>query len=136
MRKLCRFLDPIMALPCTAAILLSLLALPARCAETPLLLRPARVFDAEDGRVHEGWVVLVTAERITAAGPASQVQAPANAVVMDLQGMTLLPGLMDIHSHIFLHAYSEALWDDQVLKEPVAYRSVRRPRVGHVPPPA
>jgi imidazolonepropionase-like amidohydrolase len=38
--------------------------------------------------------------------------------------MTLLPGLMDIHSHIFLHPYNETSWDDQVLKEPVAYRSV------------
>ncbi len=38
--------------------------------------------------------------------------------------MTLLPGLMDLHSHLFLHPYNEALWDDQVLKEPVAYRSI------------
>jgi imidazolonepropionase-like amidohydrolase len=45
-------------------------------------------------------------------------------VIIQLAGMTLLPGLMDIHSHIFLHPYNEASWDDQVLKEPVAYRSV------------
>ncbi len=124
MKNSCRLLDPILAMRCTAAILLSLLALPAQSAENPLLLRPARVFDAEDGRVHEGWVVLVTAERITAVGPSNQVQAPVNAVTIDLQGLTLLPGLMDIHSHIFLHPYNETLWNDQVLKEPLAYRTI------------
>jgi imidazolonepropionase-like amidohydrolase len=38
--------------------------------------------------------------------------------------MTLLPGLIDAHSHVFLHPYNEALWDDQVLKEPLAYRTI------------
>ena len=93
-------------------------------AENPLLLRPARVFDAEDGRTHDGWVVLVTGDRITAAGPVDQIRAPANASTIDLAGMTLLPGLMDIHSHIFLHPYNETLWNDQVLKEPLAYRTI------------
>ena len=88
------------------------------------LLKPARVFDAEDGKVHDGWVVLVRGERIAAVGPAAQVQAPAGTQTIDLAGMTLLPGLMDIHSHIFLHPYNETLWNDQVLKEPLAYRTV------------
>lgn len=88
------------------------------------LLSPARVFDAEDGQTHEGWAVLVTSNKIAAVGPAAQIQAPANATNISLPGMTLLPGLMDIHSHIFLHPYNEALWNDQVLKEHVAYRSV------------
>ena len=43
--------------------------------------------------------------------------------------MTLLPGLMDIHSHIFLHPYNETLWNGQVLKEPLAYRTVRDVRL-------
>jgi imidazolonepropionase-like amidohydrolase len=42
--------------------------------------------------------------------------------------MTLLPGLMDIHSHIFLHPYNETLWNDQVLKEPLAYRTIEAVR--------
>jgi imidazolonepropionase-like amidohydrolase len=53
------------------------------------------------------------------------MKAPSDAVKIELAGMTLLPGLMDIHSHIFLHPYNETLWADQVLKEPVAYRSAR-----------
>src|SRR5881392_345970 len=75
--------------------------------------------------VHEGWVVLTEGERIAAAGPASAVQRPALAQVIDLPGATLLPGLMDVHSHLFLHPYNETLWDDQVLKEAVPYRTLR-----------
>ncbi len=89
-----------------------------------ILLRPARVFDAEDGKVHEGWVVLVKGERIAAVGPRAQVAVPEGAKTVDLEGMTLLPGLMDIHSHIFLHPYNETLWNDQVLKEALAYRTI------------
>ncbi len=98
--------------------------------KNPTLLIPERVFDAVDGAVHEGWMVLVTGQKITAAGPKAEVKPPANAVTIQLPGMTLLPGLMDIHSHIFLHPYNEALWNDQVLKEPVAYRAVEA--VNHV----
>lgn len=89
------------------------------------LLVPAKVFDSEDGKTHEGWSVLVISNRIAAVGPSSEVKTPDNTVRIDLSGMTLLPGLMDIHSHIFLHPYDETLWADQVLKEPVAYRSAR-----------
>lgn len=99
-----------------------------RAPEAATLLRPARVFDAEDGKSHDGWVVLVRGERIAAVGPAAQVQAPPDTRTIDLAGMTLLPGLMDIHSHIFLHPYNETLWNDQVLKEPPAYRTIEAVR--------
>jgi imidazolonepropionase-like amidohydrolase len=92
---------------------------------TTFLLIPARVFDGETGNTHEGWTVLVNSNRIVAVGLASQVYAPPETARVELPDTTLLPGLMDIHSHLFLHPYSETLWDDQVLKEPVAYRSVR-----------
>lgn len=88
------------------------------------LLKPASVFDSDDGKIHEGWVVLVRGEKIDAVGPASSVPTPTEAKTIELAGMTLLPGLMDIHSHIFLHPYNETLWNDQVLKEPLAYRTV------------
>jgi imidazolonepropionase-like amidohydrolase len=90
----------------------------------PVLLRPAQVWTAGEP-AHPGWVVLTEGARITAVGPAAAVHAPAAAQVIDLPGATLLPGLMDIHSHLFLHPYNETLWNDQVLKEPVPYRTLR-----------
>ncbi len=98
--------------------------------ETIHVLAPAHVFDGVEGRLHEGWVVIVTGKTISAAGPFEQVTIPGNAQRIELPGLTLLPGLSDIHSHIFLHPYNETLWNDQVLKEAPAYRTVRA--VNHV----
>ncbi|HXW74255.1 MAG TPA: amidohydrolase family protein [Steroidobacteraceae bacterium] len=89
-----------------------------------ILLRPAQVWSAGEP-LHQGWVVLTEGRRIAAVGAASAVHAPAGAQTIDLPGATLLPGLMDIHSHLFLHPYNETSWNDQVLKEPVPYRTLR-----------
>ncbi len=89
-----------------------------------VLLRPARVWTAGEP-LHPGWVVLTDGARIAAVGPAAVVRAPPGAEVIELPDATLLPGLMDIHSHLFLHPYNETLWNDQVLKEPVPYRTLR-----------
>jgi imidazolonepropionase-like amidohydrolase len=94
-------------------------AVPA-AAET-LLLRPAQVFDGT--ALHPGWSVLVEGDRIAAAGP--NLAAPSGAQVIDLPGATLMPGMIEGHSHLFLHPYNEALWDDQVLHEPLALRTAR-----------
>jgi imidazolonepropionase-like amidohydrolase len=90
-----------------------------------MLLKPTRVFDGINTEPHDGWVVLVRGDKIEAAGPADQVKAPDNARVIDLPGMTLLPGLIDAHSHLFLHPYNETPWDDQVLRESLALRVAR-----------
>lgn len=90
----------------------------------PVLLEPDRVFDATGEEAHAGWVVLVEGDTIAAVGPAAQVHAPGGARIVHLAGTTLLPGLIDAHSHIFLHPYDETLWNDQVLKEPAPYRTV------------
>jgi imidazolonepropionase-like amidohydrolase len=87
------------------------------------LLRPAQVFDGVDPAPHTGWSVLVEGDKIAAAGP--NIAAPADAKVIDLPGTTLMPGMIEGHSHIFLHPYNETLWDDQVLHEPLALRTAR-----------
>ncbi|HEX6306853.1 MAG TPA: amidohydrolase family protein [Longimicrobiales bacterium] len=92
---------------------------------TATLLRPARVYDPAEAALHEGWVVLVRGDRIEAAGPAARVGSPAGARVLELPGLTLLPGLIDLHAHLLLHPYDEASWDDQVLREPEALRVAR-----------
>ena len=97
---------------------------PKQRAAHPFLLVPQRVFGTADELVHENWAVLVNGRKIAKVGPRTEMEPPPDAIMMELPQMTLLPGLMDIHSHIFLHPYNEALWNDQVLKEPLAYRSV------------
>jgi imidazolonepropionase-like amidohydrolase len=93
----------------------------AKKADTFYLLKPDHVFDGEQMR--EGWQVLVKNHTIEAAGPA--VNAPKEATVISLKGSTLLPGLIEGHSHLFLHPYNEVPWDDQVLKESRAERTAR-----------
>src|SRR5213594_3809505 len=98
-------------------------------AQTPApqsyVLRPARVFDGESAQLHDGWVVVVRGEKIEATGPVSSVRTPAGVRSIDLPGMTLMPGLIDAHSHVLLHPYSETSWNDQVAHEPLALRIAR-----------
>src|SRR6266850_790556 len=86
------------------------------------VLKPARVFDGDT--MHDGWAVRVKGERIDAAGPDAGV-APVGAKIVDLPGTTLTPGLVEGHSHILLHAYSETSWTDQVAREGLALRVAR-----------
>jgi len=118
------------------ALCASSLALAANAADNPpattatYLLQADRVFDARSEQTHPGWAVLVSGEKIAAVGPADQIKMPAGTRVIDMPGTTLMPGLIDAHSHIFLHPYNETLWNDQVLKEPLAYRTIEA--VNHV----
>jgi imidazolonepropionase-like amidohydrolase len=91
-------------------------------APAAMLLKPARVFDGE--AMHQGWAVRVAGDHIEAAGPAATVDA-AGAKVVELAGATLMPGLVEGHSHILLHAYNETAWNDQVLHEGLALRAAR-----------
>src|SRR5690349_3990414 len=90
-------------------------------ADEPVLLVPERVFDGK--AMHAGWQVLVRGERIVATG--ARVDVPADARRLELNGMTLLPGLIEGHGHLFLHPYNETSWDDQVLHESLALRTAR-----------
>jgi len=93
--------------------------------QTVYLLKPAKIFDGESAELHEGWVVLVRGEKIEAVGPANEVKAPPDAKVIDLPGMTLMPGLIDAHTHVLLHPYSETVWNDQVAREALSLRVAR-----------
>ena len=95
---------------------------PSREPATTTILKPARVFDGDT--VHDGWAVRVTGDRIEAAGPLGNIDASGGKVV-DLPGLTLMPGLIEGHSHILLHAYNEVSWTDQVSKEGLALRVAR-----------
>jgi imidazolonepropionase-like amidohydrolase len=93
--------------------------------ETLYLLKPEHVFDGESAQLHDGWVILVRGEKIEAVGPASEIKVPTDAKVIDLPGLTLLPGLIEAHSHVMLHPYSETPWNDQVAHESLSLRTAR-----------
>ena len=86
------------------------------------LLRPAAVFDGKD--LHTGWGVLVRGDKIEAAGPAADISAPHDVRTIDLPNDTLIPGLIEGHSHLFLHPYNETPWNDQVTNESLSFRTV------------
>jgi imidazolonepropionase-like amidohydrolase len=111
-------------LPRLLPALALLLAAPLAAQQpSAVLLRPDRVFDGTES--HAGWVVLVRDSLIAAAGPAASVAAPADARVIELPGTTLMPGMIEGHSHLLLHPYNETSWDDQVLREPQSLRVAR-----------
>lgn len=95
------------------------------------VLKPDRLFDGTT--LHEGWCVAVRDSVIVFVGVADRLTPALTAmnhssdsiVTYSLQGMTLLPGFIEGHSHILLHAYNETPWDDQVLRESRAERIAR-----------
>ncbi|MGE0812504.1 MAG: amidohydrolase family protein [Vicinamibacterales bacterium] len=109
-----------------AAAVLAALAAPfpgAAQAPPAQVLQPARVYDGT--AMHEGWGVVVRGRTIEAAGPLASLAVPAGAERVALPGLTLMPGLIEGHSHLLLHPYNETVWNDQVLREPLAYRVAR-----------
>ncbi|WP_299800049.1 amidohydrolase family protein [uncultured Maribacter sp.] len=87
------------------------------------LLKPDQVFDGSE--LHTNWVVLVEGNQITYAGNANGINLPNNTTEIDLTGNTLMPGIIEGHSHVLLHPYNETDWNDQVLKESPVERAVR-----------
>ncbi|MDN3581493.1 metal-dependent hydrolase family protein [Mucilaginibacter flavus] len=111
----------------TSAITLLLFCLRAfaqiTTTESYTLLKPDRVFDGE--QMHAGWWVLVKGNRIEAAGEPSSIKPLDNVKEINLAGNTLMPGLIEGHSHLFLHPYNETTWNDQVQTESRAERTAR-----------
>ena len=87
------------------------------------VLQPDRVFDGTE--MHEGWAVLVEGDKISSAGPKESIKIPKDAKLISMSGTTLLPGLIEGHSHLLLYPYNITDWDTQVLKESDSYRTVR-----------
>ncbi len=96
-----------------------------------LLLAGAAVLDQDGERLLPARDVLVANGRIVAIGPAGTVAPGGGAaggvppVRVDLAGKVLVPGLIDLHTHLLLHAYDETPWNDQVLKESLELRTLR-----------
>ncbi len=108
-------------------ILTSFLLLSANLlfAQTPksYYLTADRIFDGEV--THTGWAVVVEADKIISIGPKEKIKEWAGSIKINYPNSTLLPGLIEGHSHLLLYPYNITDWDTQVLKETDAYRTAR-----------
>lgn len=106
-----------------AGLLLTAAAATAQTKDTALLLKPDRVFDGVS--VHANWAVLVEGNLISAAGEMGSIHPSGPVKIIELKGKTLLPGLIEGHSHLLLHPYNETKWDEQVMNEARSERVAR-----------
>ncbi|MGA7340939.1 MAG: amidohydrolase family protein [Terracidiphilus sp.] len=116
MRQL--FLRSSLFAPCLA-VALALATASAQQASAPIVLHAARLLDVSTGNILSPGEILVVGERIKAAGVS--VDHPQGARVIDLGDVTLLPGLIDAHVHLFLHPGAEDL---QTVEESVPWRTI------------
>jgi imidazolonepropionase-like amidohydrolase len=108
------------------AIPLLLLAVPLSFVSVKaeaLVLAGARVLDPDGERWLTGRAVLIEEGRIAKIVPLEEIGSTDRRI--DLGGLYLIPGLIDLHTHLLLHPYDEASWDDQVLREPLELRTIR-----------
>ena len=98
-------------------------SLPAPQARTTerLAIRAGRLFDGKSDALRRQQVVLIEGSRIVQVGSASDVHTPPGTEVLDLTNVTLLPGLIDGHTHVFT---SGPDLDEQMLREPLQYRTL------------
>jgi len=115
---------PTLAVGALALVLAGALGAQTVQPEGRTLIIPERMFDSETGSTRTGWGVIVGGRKIQAVGPVADLRANAVDEVIELAGATLLPGLIEAHSHILLHPYDETLWNDQVLTESRSYRTI------------
>jgi imidazolonepropionase-like amidohydrolase len=106
-------------LTCVACFFLLSIAARAQQSAAPIVLHAARLLDVATGNMLSPGEVLVEGERIKAVG--KSVNHPQGAKVIDLGNTTLLPGLIDVHVHLFLHPGAEDL---QTVEESVPWRTI------------
>jgi imidazolonepropionase-like amidohydrolase len=97
----------------------------ARAGTESILVTGARVLDPRGDRWIDDAAVLVRDGRIAVVEPAADRSALGAARRVDAKGLYLLPGLIDLHSHLLLHPYDETPWNDQVLEESIELRTIR-----------
>src|SRR5262245_45151053 len=116
-----------MRLSVTAAIVAAVVSSSAPRAQQSIppaivVLKPAAVLDPQTGQLVRGAVVLVRGERIETVGPS--VTPPPGARIIELGGLTLLPGLIDAHTHVLLQPEDE-VWPPPVVYKTQSFRAIQ-----------
>ena len=91
--------------------------------QTKYYITAPRLFDGEV--MHKDWALIIENNKIINVGPVEQLKVPEGSVKINYPNATILPGLIEGHSHLMLYPYNITDWDTQVLKEPDSYRTVR-----------
>jgi len=112
------------------ALLLPVASAAAQNRPSDLFLTNARVLDPTGERWLDHRTLIIHDGRIAKIAPAAEVTPPEGAKTIDLSGLSIVPGLIDLHTHLLLHPYNEAAWNDQVLKEPLEFRVIRAVAAG------
>src|SRR6266849_6756557 len=89
---------------------------PQARAKDRIAIRAGRLFDGKSDDLKKQQVILIEGTRIVQVGPANDVHIPAGTEVLDLTSATVLPGLIDGHTHVFT---SGPDLDEQMLREPL-----------------
>jgi imidazolonepropionase-like amidohydrolase len=117
-------LRPSVALAIILAILAALL-MPARTrAADDTYIRAGQLLDVRNGRMLTNQIIVIHGDKIASVSPAPQIQIPAGANVIDLSHSTVLPGLIDCHTHIMLADTDDSHYDDILLKQSWQYRTI------------
>lgn len=91
--------------------------------QAQIVLQPDQIFDGI--AMHKDWIVIVQGNKIDYVGSPNNISIPENSNIILLKDKTLMPGIIEGHSHLLLHPYNETSWNDQVLKESSVERSIR-----------
>jgi imidazolonepropionase-like amidohydrolase len=93
-------------------------------ATKPVAIRAGRLFDPGSASLLTDQIIIIRGERIAEVGPAGSVAIPSGAELIDLRQATVLPGMIDAHTHLFLTGESGGRYDEQLLKESWQYRTI------------
>ena len=106
------------------ALIASATTLAAPPPDTDTYIRAGHLLDVRAGKMLSNQIIVIHGEKIASIAPADQVQIPAGANVIDLTQSTVLPGLIDCHTHIMLADTDDSHYDDILLKQSWQYRTI------------
>jgi imidazolonepropionase-like amidohydrolase len=113
------------ALASFVAILAAFTSPAARATDPPeTYIRAGHLLDIRSGKMLNNQIIVIRGEKIVSVSAAEQIQIPAGATVIDLGGSTVLPGLIDCHTHIMLADTDDSHYDEILLKQSWQYRTI------------